>query len=116
MKNNWTAFGFGCLLLAGAATAVLPANAQVAQQALLGAAAIQPSISAVEVAHPGRRTTVLIHGAGDLHYRTSRLDSPPRLVVDFTDTRLTVGKNKIASEFAPVLGVRMGQPLSLIHI
>jgi len=112
MKNNWTAFGFGCLLLAGAATAVLPANAQVAQQALLGAAAIQPSISAVEVAHPGRRTTVLIHGAGDLHYRTSRLDSPPRLVVDFTDTRLTVGKNKIASEFAPVLGVRMGQPLA----
>ncbi len=68
------------------------------------------SISAVEIAQPGQQTTVRISGTGELHYQTSRLDSPPRLVLDFADTRLNVEKYKVASEFAPVLDVRMGQP------
>ncbi len=38
MKTNWPALGFRCLLLAGAAVAVLPARAQVAQQTPTGAA------------------------------------------------------------------------------
>jgi type IV pilus assembly protein PilQ len=110
MKTNWPALGFRCLLLAGAAVAVLPASAQVAQLTLVGAAAPLSSISAVEVAQPGQQTTVRISGTGELHYQTSRLDSPPRLVLDFANTRLNVEKNKVASEYAPVLDVRAGQP------
>ena len=110
MKTNWPALGFGCLLLAGAAVAVPPARAQVAQETRVSAAAPLASISGVEVAQPGQQTTVRISGTGELHYMTSRLDSPPRLVLDFADTRLNVAKNKLPSDYAPVLDVRMGQP------
>jgi type IV pilus assembly protein PilQ len=111
MKINWPALGFSCLWLAGASVAGLPASAQVAQQTPVSAAsATQASISAVEVAQPGQQTTVRISGTGELHYRASRLDSPPRLVLDFAETRLNVEQNKVASGFAPVLDVRMGQP------
>ena len=110
MKTNWPAFGFGCLLLAGAAVAVLPASAQVAQQPSTRVPAPLASISAVEVAQPGQQTTVRISGTGELHYRASRLDSPPRLVLDFSETRMNVQNNKVPSDFAPVLDVRMGQP------
>jgi len=110
MKTNWPALGFRCLLLAGAAVAVLPASAQVAQLTLVSAAPQLASISAIEVAQPGQQTTVRISGTGELHYKTSRLDSPPRLVLDFADTRLNVGKIKVPSEYTPVLDVRMGQP------
>ena len=76
----------------------------------MSATAQPASISAVEVAQPGQQTTVRISGTGELHYQTSRLDSPPRLVLDFADTRLNVEKSKVPSEYAPVLDVRMGQP------
>ncbi len=112
MKTKWPAFGFSCLLLAGAAAASLPANAQVAQQTPSTAARSMASISAVEVAQPGQQTTVRITGTGELHYQTSRLDSPPRLVLDFSGTRLDVGKYKVASDYAPVLDVRLGQPVA----
>jgi type IV pilus assembly protein PilQ len=111
MKTNWPALGFSCLWLAGAAIAVPPASAQVAQQTPASAAVPLASISAVEVAEPGQHTTVRISGTGELHYRTSRLDSPPRLVLDFADTRLNVQKMKVASDYAPVVDVRMGQPI-----
>jgi type IV pilus assembly protein PilQ len=110
MKTNWPAFRFGCLLLAGAAAVVLPADAQVAQLTPASVATPGASISAVEVAQPGQQTTVRITGTGELRYQTSRLDSPPRLVLDFADTRLNVGKYKVPSEYAPVLDVRIGQP------
>ena len=51
-----------------------------------------------------------ISGTGELRYRTSRFDAPPRLVLDFADARLSVEKNKVLSEYAPVLDVRAGQP------
>ena len=111
MKTIWPALGFSCLLLAGAAVAVLPASAQVAQEAGVSAAAPLASISAVEVAQPGRQTTVRITGTGELHYQISHLDSPPRLVLDFAGTRLNVGKSEVASEYSPVLDVRMGHPI-----
>jgi type IV pilus secretin PilQ/predicted competence protein len=110
MKTNWPALGFSCLWLAGAAVAVPSARAQVAPQASASAVASLASISAVEVAEPGQQATVRISGTGELHYRASRLDSPPRLVLDFADTRLIVQKFKVASVYAPVLDVRMGQP------
>ncbi|HEV7967987.1 MAG TPA: type IV pilus secretin PilQ [Candidatus Acidoferrales bacterium] len=109
MKTNWPAFGFSCLLLAGAALAAQPASAQVAQQAPSSAAAAMGSISAVEVAQQGPQTTVLIRGTSELRYQTSRLDSPPRLVLDFADTRLNVANMKVPSDYAPVLDVRLGQ-------
>lgn len=111
MKINWPAFGFSCLWLAGAAVAVAPASAQVRQPSLVSAAVPMASIAAVEVAQPGPQTTVLIRGTGELHFQTSRLDSPPRLVLDFADTRLNVEKSKVPSGYAPVLDVRMGQPV-----
>jgi type IV pilus assembly protein PilQ len=110
MKINWPALGFRCLLLAGAAVAALPASAQVAQETPVSAAAPLASISAVEVAQPNQQTTVRISGTGELHFQASRLDSPPRIVLDFAGARLNVEKNKVPSEYAPVLDVRMGQP------
>ncbi len=110
MKTIWPAFGFSCLLLAGAAVAISPASAQVAHQTSVNAGALAASISSVEIAQPGQQTTVRISGTGDLHYQTSRLDSPPRLVLDFSATTLNVEKNKVRSEYAPVLDVRLGQP------
>jgi type IV pilus assembly protein PilQ len=110
MKTKWPAFGFSCLLLAGAAVAIPSASAQVAHQIPASTGATAASISAIEVAQPGQVTTVRISGTGELHYQTSRLDSPPRLVLDFASTGLKVEKNKVQSEFAPVLGVRVGQP------
>jgi len=83
MKINWPALGFSCLLLAGAVVAVQPAGAQVALQTTAGIATSRVSISDVEIARPDQQTTVRIIGTGELHYQTSRLDSPPRLVLDF---------------------------------
>ena len=112
MKTNWPALGFSCLWLAGAAVAVPHASAQVSQLTPASPVAPLASISAVEVAQPGQQTAVRISGTGELHYRTSRLDFPPRLVLDFADTLLNVeDKNKkVPSDYAPVLDVRMGQP------
>jgi type IV pilus assembly protein PilQ len=110
MKIIWPALGFRCLLLAGAAVAVLPAGAQVAPPTPASADASRASILDVEVTQPDRQTAVRISGTGVLHYQTSRLDSPPRLVLDFSETRLNVEKNKVSSQYAPVLDVRMGQP------
>src|SRR4029077_2528716 len=110
MKTNWPAIGFRCLLLAGAAVAIQPAGAQVNQTSPASTALRPASISAVEVTQPGPQTTVRIKGTGELHYQSSRLDSPPRLVLDFADTRLEVARMRVSSEYAPVLDVRMGQP------
>ena len=71
----------------GAAVAVQPASAQVAHETAVSTAAPSASISDVEVARAGQQTTVRISGTGDLRYQTSRLDSPPRLVLDFANTR-----------------------------
>jgi len=110
MKTKWPALGFSCLLLAGAAVAISPASAQVAHQTSVNAGAEAATISSVVIAQPGEQTTVRISGSGGLHYQTSRLDSPPRLVLDFSATALNVEKSKVRSEYAPVLDVRMGQP------
>ena len=111
MKMNWTALGSGCLWLAGAAAAVLPASAQVASPAPASAAAPRASISSVAVAQLGPQTAVRVSGTGDLHFQTSRLDSPSRLVLDFAQTGLNVRRYKVPSAYAPVEDVRLGQPV-----
>jgi len=105
----WPAFASGCLLLAGAVISGLPANAQVAQQTATAAAAPMASISAVDVTHSGQLTIVHVSGTGPLHFQTFQLDSPSRIVLDFSETRLRVGRYKVPSEYAPVVGVRLGQ-------
>ena len=110
MKTNWPALGLGCLCLVGGMIAVPIASAQVAQLTPVSVQPQRATISAVEVAQSGLETTVRITGAGDLRYESSRLDAPPRLVLDFADTRLEMRKYKVASEYAPVTGVRLGQP------
>jgi type IV pilus secretin PilQ/predicted competence protein len=112
MKTNWPALGFCCLLLAGAAAAVQPAGAQVAQLIPVSAVSQPSTILSIEVARPGQQTTVSIRGTGELHFQTSRLDSPPRLVLDFSGARLNLEKSKVSSDFAPVLDVRTGQPVA----
>lgn len=112
MKIKSPAFGFGSLLLVGAVFASLPANAQGARQAAVSTMAQPASISDVAVVRAGQQTAVRISGTGDLRYHTSRLDSPPRLVLDFSAAQLAPGLKKIASEYAPVVGVRMGQPVA----
>jgi type IV pilus assembly protein PilQ len=96
--------------LAGAALAVLPASAQVASPASANPTLSRASISAVAVAQLGPQTTVRVSGTGELHFQASRLDSPPRLVLDFAQTGLNVRKYKVPSPYAPVQDVRLGQP------
>src|SRR5215469_15709987 len=111
MKTYWPALALGCLWLAGDVIAVHHARAQTAQLTPVSVQPQRATISAVEVAQSGPETTVRISGVVDLRYQSSRLDSPPRLVLDFADTRLDVKRYKVASEFAPVMGVRLGQPV-----
>ncbi len=112
MKIKSPAFGFGSLLLVGAAVfAALPANAQGAPQAAVNTTAQPASISEVAVDRAGQLTTVRISGTGDLRYQSSRLDSPPRLVLDFSAAQLAHGLRKISSAYAPVVAVRLGQPV-----
>jgi type IV pilus assembly protein PilQ len=112
MKIKSPAFGFGSLLLVSAAFAALPATAQDARQAAVSTMAQPASISEVAVVRAGQQTTVRISGTGDLRYTASRLDSPPRLVLDFSGAQLARGLRKISSEYAPVVAVRTGQPVS----
>jgi type IV pilus secretin PilQ/predicted competence protein len=110
MKTKWPAFRFGCLLLAGAAVAALPASAQVADDAAKSTVGSAASISDVTVARTGKQTTVRITGTGELRYQASRLDDPARVVLDFVDTRLAVSRRSVLSDYFPVRDVRMGQP------
>ncbi len=109
MKTKWPAFRFGCLLLAGTVLTAFPASAQVAHEAVSSTAGPSSSISGVEVARAGQRTTVRISGTGELRYQTSRLDNPARLVLDFQETNLAVSRYTVRSEYVPVRAVRLGQ-------
>jgi type IV pilus secretin PilQ/predicted competence protein len=109
MKTKWPAFRFGCLLLAGTVLTTIPASAQVAHEAVTSTAGPSSSISGVEVARAGQRTTVRISGSGELRYQTSRLDNPARLVLDFQETNLAVSRYTVRSEYVPVRAVRLGQ-------
>jgi type IV pilus assembly protein PilQ len=53
--------------------------------------------------------TVRVEGEGRLEARAVRLENPERLVLDFSDTRMTVQKTEIPGAATPVRGVRVGQ-------
>ncbi len=112
MKTYWSAQArrplvpFACLLLVlSAAMTTLWAGAGTAP-----AAAAITAIAAVEVGHSGQQTTVRVEGTGPLSYRVLRLSDPPRLVVDFSNARLTMPDNRVGSSCLPVRGVRLGHP------
>jgi len=50
-----------------------------------------------------------VQGAGPLSYHVTQLSDPPRVVVDLGGARLTETRNTIASDYAPVRRVRLGQ-------
>ena len=68
MKTIWPAFGFGCLLLAGAAAAV-PAGAQVARLTPVSLGLQSSSISSIEVAQAAH--------AGGVGQAAAMADSEP---------------------------------------
>jgi type IV pilus secretin PilQ/predicted competence protein len=112
MKTHWSAQAgrpiarIGCLLLvSSAAMATLWAGAGTAP-----AATATTAIASVEVGHAGQQTTVRVAGSGPLTYHVLRLTDPPRLVVDFSNARLTMQDNSVDSSYVPVRGVRLGHP------
>jgi len=67
-----------------------------------------PILARVEIAREAKKTIVRVEGNGPLEYETMRLDSPDRVVLDFTGARLALPQNLIPSALAPVRGVRAG--------
>jgi type IV pilus assembly protein PilQ len=107
MKTNQPGFRIGCLILAATVMSVAPSYAQTQEPA--GASASASVISNVAVTQVSQRASVRVEGAGLQDVRTSRMQNPDRLVLDFTGARLAVQKTVIPGVAAPVRGVRVGQ-------
>ncbi|MGA2429996.1 MAG: type IV pilus secretin PilQ [Candidatus Acidiferrum sp.] len=107
MKTNRPAFRIGCLIFAATTMTIAPSFAQTQEPA--GATATAAVISSVAVTQVSQRASVRVEGAGRSEVRTSRMQNPERLVLDFSGTRLAVQKSVIPGVSAPVRGVRLGQ-------
>ncbi len=107
MKTNQPAFRIGCLILAATVMNVGPSIAQTQEPA--GASVSGTVISNVAVTQVSQRASVRVEGEGRLEVRTSRMQNPERLVLDFSGARLAVQKTEIPGVAAPVRGVRVGQ-------
>jgi type IV pilus assembly protein PilQ len=107
MKTNRPAFRIGCLIFAATTMTIAPSFAQTQEPA--GATATAAVISSVAVTQVSQRASVRVEGAGRSEVRTSRMQNPERLVLDFSSTRLAVQKSVIPGVSAPVRGVRLGQ-------
>jgi type IV pilus assembly protein PilQ len=107
MKTNWPAFRCGCLIVAGV---VLGGSlASVRGQEPAGATSTAAVISSVAITQEPQRAAIRVEGAGRLEVRTSRMQNPERLVLDFNGARLGVQRTVIPGVSAPVRGVRIGQ-------
>jgi len=107
MKTNQPAFRIGCLILAATVMNAVPSIAQTQEPA--GASASAAVISNVAVTQMSQRASVRVEGEGRLEVRTTRMQNPERLVLDFSGARLAVQKTEIPGVAAPVRGVRLGQ-------
>jgi len=107
MKTNWPAYRFGCLILASMVAAAAPSPAQT--QEPTGVTATASVISSVAITQASQRAAVRVEGEGRLDARSSRMQNPDRVVLDFSGTRLAVQKTVIPGLAAPVRGVRLGQ-------
>ncbi len=111
MMNYWPVLRSGGLLLAGVALVPFSAGAQAPNTVTTPVPAVT-SVSRVEIAGDSQQATVRVEGSGnsgDMTYQVSKLMDPPRVVVDFSNARLSTGHNAIPSNYEPVRGVRLGQ-------
>jgi type IV pilus assembly protein PilQ len=107
MKTNWPAFRCGCLIVA---SVMLGGSlASVRGQEPAGATSTAAVISSVAITQEPQRAAIRVEGAGRLEVRTSRMQNPERLVLDFNGARLGVQRTVIPGVSAPVRGVRIGQ-------
>jgi type IV pilus assembly protein PilQ len=107
MMTNRPAFRIGCLILASAAICSGPLLAQTQPPA--GETASATVISNVAITQASQCSSVRVRGDGRLDVHATRMQSPDRLVLDFTGARLAVQKTTIPGVSAPVRGVRLGQ-------
>src|SRR3989440_2297995 len=106
MKTNWRAIRIGCLtLVSGVISSPLLAQTQDGSVAPSTASVI----SSVAITQASERSSVRVEGEGPLTVRAARMQDPDRLVLDFSEARLTVHKTFIPGVSAPVRGVRLGQ-------
>jgi len=96
-----------------AATMIMPqwsgAQTPKAATAQDSSATSATTVAQVGVDHVGQQTVVRVQGAGPLSYHVTQLSDPPRVVLDLGGARLTETRNTIASDYAPVRRVRLGQ-------
>jgi type IV pilus assembly protein PilQ len=107
MKTNRPALRHGFLILTGMALATSPVLAQT--QEPTGATATAAVISSVAITQAPQRAAVRVEGEGRLDVHASRMQSPDRLVLDFSGAHLAVQKTLIPGISAPVRDVRLGQ-------
>jgi type IV pilus assembly protein PilQ len=107
MKTNWPAFRCGCLIVAGVMLG--GSLASIRGQEPAGATSTAAVISSVAITQEPQRAAIRVEGAGRLEVRTSRMQNPERLVLDFNGARLGVQRTVIPGVSAPVRGVRIGQ-------
>jgi type IV pilus secretin PilQ/predicted competence protein len=68
-----------------------------------------PAIRQVHLAQNGTATEVSITGSAPLTYKSSHLQNPDRLVLDFAGSHLTTTEKQIASNLDPVREIRLAQ-------
>ena len=66
-------------------------------------------ISHVEVTNVENEPLLKVEGVGELHYHTTRMRNPDRLVLDFADTTLDTGAATVPAKADPIRGVHVGQ-------
>jgi type IV pilus assembly protein PilQ len=108
MKIYWPVFRPSGLVLAAAILVPHLAGAQAAKLAT-PLASPAASVAQVGVERVGQQTVVRMQGSGELTYHVTRMSDPPRVVVDFDEATLAVPSNTVASDYAPVRRVRLGQ-------
>jgi type IV pilus assembly protein PilQ len=67
------------------------------------------SIQQVKLAESNGQTSVNVLGSGPLKYHAIHLESPNRIVLDFSDTSLNTSVRHIASNLDPVREIRLAQ-------
>jgi len=88
-------------------------SAHIVKTALHSSAPVSSSpapadIRQISVAKDGDVPEVLVLGSGQFNYHELRLSKPDRLVLDFSDARMSAAR-KISSTIEPIRGVRAGQ-------
>jgi type IV pilus secretin PilQ/predicted competence protein len=70
---------------------------------------VMRAIQQVGLSQQEQKTEVSVVGSGPLHYRSTRLQNPDRLVLDFESAHLRTSTKHIASNLDPVRDIRLAQ-------